>query len=52
MGKRILPLSKVYGLIEPGPLMLLATSDKGRANVMTLAWHTMLDFEPPLVGAS
>jgi len=50
MGKRILPLSKVYGLIEPGPLMLLATSDMGRPNVMTLAWHTMLDFEPPLVG--
>lgn len=50
MGKRILSLSKVYALIEPGPLMLLATSDKGRPNVMTLAWHTMLDFNPPLVG--
>jgi hypothetical protein len=25
MAKRALPLSKVYGLIEPGPVVLLAT---------------------------
>ena len=51
MKKRNLPLSKVYRLIEPGPVVLLATADKeGRLNVMTLAWHTMLDFEPPLIG--
>ncbi len=51
MSKRNLPLSKVYQLIEPGPVVLLATADaKGRPNVMTLAWHTMLDFTPPLIG--
>ena len=50
MKKRNLPLSKVYRLIEPGPLVLLTTFDKGMQNVMTLAWHTMLDFEPPLIG--
>lgn len=50
MRKRKLPLSKVYGLLEPGPVVLLTTSHRGRANVMTLSWHTMLEFEPPLVG--
>lgn len=44
-----LPLSKVYQLLEPGPVVLLTTARKNRANVMTLSWHTMLDFEPPLV---
>ena len=48
--KRPLALSKVYGLLEPGPVLLLTTSHKGADNVMTMSWHTMLEFEPPLVG--
>lgn len=50
MAKRSLPLSRVYGLLEPGPVVLLTTTHKGRANVMTMSWHTMMEFEPPLVG--
>ena len=50
MAKRSFPLSKVYGLLEPGPVLLLTTAHKGKANVMALSWHTMMDFEPPLVG--
>lgn len=48
--KRALPLSRVYGLLEPGPVVLLVTSARGRPNVMPMSWHTMLEFEPPLVG--
>ena len=44
-----LPLSKVYGLLEPGPVVFLTTADRGRANVMTLSWHMMVEFTPPLV---
>jgi flavin reductase (DIM6/NTAB) family NADH-FMN oxidoreductase RutF len=44
-----LPLSKVYRLLEPGPVVLLTTARKGRANVMTMSWHMMVEFEPPLV---
>jgi flavin reductase (DIM6/NTAB) family NADH-FMN oxidoreductase RutF len=44
-----LPLSKVYQLLEPGPVVLLATAYKGRANVMTMSWHMMVEFEPPRV---
>lgn len=50
MARRSLPLSDVYGLLEPGPVLLLSTAQRGRANVMTLSWHTMMEFEPPLVG--
>ena len=50
MTRRSYPLSKVYGLLEPGPVVLLTTSHKGLMNVMTQSWHTMMEFEPPLVG--
>ena len=50
MAKRAYPLSKVYRLLEPGPVLLLTTAHKGRANVMAMSWHTMMEFEPPLVG--
>ena len=44
-----LPLSKVYQLLEPGPVVLLTTAQKGLANVMAMSWHMMVEFEPPLV---
>ncbi|OGP19221.1 MAG: flavin reductase [Deltaproteobacteria bacterium GWA2_55_10] len=43
------PLSRVYQLLEPGPVVLLTTARKGRANVMTMSWHMMVEFMPPLV---
>ena len=50
MAKRALALGKVYGLLETGPVLLMTTAHKGAVNVMTMSWHTMLEFEPPLVG--
>jgi flavin reductase (DIM6/NTAB) family NADH-FMN oxidoreductase RutF len=50
MARKSLPLSKVYGLLEAGPVVMLTTSRGGRSNIMTLSWHTMMEFEPPLVG--
>lgn len=49
MEQKSLPLRKVYQLLEPGPVVLLVTAHKGRANVMTMSWHMMIEFEPPLV---
>jgi flavin reductase (DIM6/NTAB) family NADH-FMN oxidoreductase RutF len=49
MAKRSYPLAKVYGLLEPGPVVLLSTAGKGGANVMTLSWLMPVEFEPPLV---
>jgi flavin reductase (DIM6/NTAB) family NADH-FMN oxidoreductase RutF len=48
--KKSFPLSRVYTLLEPGPVVLVTTALKGRSNIMTLSWHTMMEFEPPLVG--
>jgi flavin reductase (DIM6/NTAB) family NADH-FMN oxidoreductase RutF len=50
VAKKSLPLSKVYGFLEPGPVVLMTTALDGRPNVMTMSWHTMMEFEPPLVG--
>ena len=50
MPKRVFPLSRVYGLLEPGPVVLLTTASAGKPNVMTMSWHSMLEFEPPLIG--
>ncbi|MBN2188144.1 MAG: flavin reductase family protein [Chitinispirillaceae bacterium] len=50
MGKKTFPLAGVYRLLECGPVVLVTTSRKNRPNVMAMAWHTMMDFAPPLLG--
>lgn len=50
MKKRMLPLSTVYQTLEPGPVVLLSTMGKNKPNVMTMSWHMMIDFEPPIIG--
>lgn len=47
--KKKLPLSEVYKLIESGPTVMITASHKGKPNVMTISWTTMLDFDPPLI---
>jgi flavin reductase (DIM6/NTAB) family NADH-FMN oxidoreductase RutF len=49
MAKRSYPLSEVYGLLEPGPVLLLSTAGKAWPDVMTLSWQMPVEFEPPLV---
>jgi flavin reductase (DIM6/NTAB) family NADH-FMN oxidoreductase RutF len=50
MAKRPLSLSKVYTLLESGAVIMVTTAYKGKSNIMTMSWHTMMDFEPPFVG--
>ena len=47
-----LPLSEVYQLLEPGPVVLLTTAHGGKSNVMTMSWHMMVEFEPALTTVS
>jgi flavin reductase (DIM6/NTAB) family NADH-FMN oxidoreductase RutF len=49
VAKQSLPLSQVYKLIEPEPVVLVSTMNGGHSNVMTMSWHMMVDFEPPLL---
>lgn len=49
MTKKSLALSKVYRLIEPGPVVLVSTMNGKQPNIMTMSWHMMIDFEPPIL---
>ena len=48
--KRDFPVSQVRRYLEPGPIVLVSSRWRGKANVMTLGWHTVLEFVPSLVG--
>jgi len=50
MKKTSFQLSEVYRLLESGPVVLVTTTRAGRANIMPMSWHLMMEFEPPLVG--
>ena len=43
---RKISISKAFTLLEPGPVVLVTTSDKERRNIMTISWTMVLDFTP------
>ena len=43
-----LPLNKAFMLFEPGPVILVATNDGKKNNLMTISWHMVTDFTPTL----
>lgn len=43
-----LPLKKAFMLFEPGPVILVATNDGTKNNLMTISWHMVTDFTPQL----
>lgn len=46
-----LPAEKAYRILESGPIVLVATRGvDGRANLMTMGFHMMMQHDPPLVG--
>jgi flavin reductase (DIM6/NTAB) family NADH-FMN oxidoreductase RutF len=50
MKKRDFPVHDVRRYLEPGPIVLVSSKWRGRTNIMTLGWHTILEFSPSLVG--
>lgn len=40
------PLNRVFTLIEPGPVLLVATALNEKWNVMTISWSMAMDFSP------
>src|SRR6185312_17264988 len=44
------PVSQVRRYLEPGPIVLVSSRWQGRTNIMTLGWHTVMEFTPSLVG--
>jgi len=50
MAKKSFPLSEVYALLETRPVVMVTVAGKDRHNIMTMSWHTMMDFDPPIMG--
>jgi flavin reductase (DIM6/NTAB) family NADH-FMN oxidoreductase RutF len=48
--KRDFPVHDVRRYLEPGPIVLVSSRWQTRTNIMTLGWHTILEFAPSLVG--
>ncbi|WP_072389438.1 flavin reductase family protein [Hyphomicrobium sp. CS1BSMeth3] len=44
------PVSQVRRYLEPGSIVLVSSAWRGATNIMTLGWHTVLEFSPSLVG--
>jgi flavin reductase (DIM6/NTAB) family NADH-FMN oxidoreductase RutF len=48
--KKDFPVSNVRRFLEPGPIVLVSSAWKGRRNIMTMGWHTVMEFTPSLIG--
>ncbi len=48
--KKDYPVSDVRRFLEPGPTVLVSSAYKGEQNIMTMGWHTILEFTPSLIG--
>ena len=48
--KRDFPVDGIRRYLEPGPIVLVSSQWKGERNIMTMGWHTVMEFTPSLVG--
>ena len=48
--KQDFPVSDIRRFLEPGPVVLVSSAWKGERNIMTMGWHTVLEFSPSLIG--
>jgi flavin reductase (DIM6/NTAB) family NADH-FMN oxidoreductase RutF len=44
------PVSQIRRYLEPGPIVLVSSTLDGRANIMAMGWHTVMEFAPSLIG--
>jgi flavin reductase (DIM6/NTAB) family NADH-FMN oxidoreductase RutF len=48
--KKDFPTDNVRRFLEPGPIVLVSSAYKGEANIMTMGWHMIMEFQPSLIG--
>ena len=48
--KKNLPPDKIRRYLEPGPIVLVSSAWKDQRNIMTMGWHTVMEFTPALIG--
>jgi flavin reductase (DIM6/NTAB) family NADH-FMN oxidoreductase RutF len=44
------PVSQVRRYLEPGPIVMVSSALDDRCNIMTMGWHTVMEFTPSLIG--
>jgi flavin reductase (DIM6/NTAB) family NADH-FMN oxidoreductase RutF len=44
------PVEKIRRFLEPGPIVLVSSAHGGQTNIMTMGWHTVMEFTPALLG--
>ena len=44
------PVAKIRRFLEPGPIVLVSSAWRGKTNIMTMGWHTVMEFEPSMIG--
>ncbi|HVZ15265.1 MAG TPA: flavin reductase family protein [Bauldia sp.] len=44
------PVSRIRRYLEPGPIVMVSSAHDGKRNIMTMGWHTVMEFTPSLVG--
>jgi flavin reductase (DIM6/NTAB) family NADH-FMN oxidoreductase RutF len=45
-----LPVSRIRRYLEPGPIVLVTSALGDKRNIMTMGWHTVMEFAPSLIG--
>jgi flavin reductase (DIM6/NTAB) family NADH-FMN oxidoreductase RutF len=48
--KAALPVAEIRRFLEPGPIVLVSSHWRGKNNIMTMGWHTVMEFSPSLIG--
>jgi flavin reductase (DIM6/NTAB) family NADH-FMN oxidoreductase RutF len=48
--KKDLHVSLVRRYLEPGPVVLVSSAYKQETDIMTMGWHTVMEFTPSLIG--
>jgi flavin reductase (DIM6/NTAB) family NADH-FMN oxidoreductase RutF len=48
--KEDFPVGDIRRYLEPGPIVLVSSAHRGATNIMTMGWHTVMEFTPSLVG--
>ncbi len=49
MHKKRISVYEAYQLIEPGPVVMVSTAHGDEKNIMTMAWHMVIEFKPPMM---
>jgi Conserved protein/domain typically associated with flavoprotein oxygenases, DIM6/NTAB family len=48
--KKDFPVENIRRFLEVGPIVLVSSQYKGEHNIMSMGWHTVLEFSPSLIG--